>query len=71
MTATQKLRLIVTRKLPDEVEDRLVALFDAKLNTTDSPFDRAALVQAVRTADVLAPTITDPIDAEIIEAAGH
>jgi glyoxylate reductase len=70
MTATQKLRLIVTRKLPDDVEHRLSALFDAELNTTDSPFDKTALVQAVKTADVLAPTITDRIDAEIIEAAG-
>jgi len=71
MTATQKLRLIVTRKLPDEVEDRLSAISDAELNTTDLPFDRTALVEAVKTADVLAPTITDRIDAEIIEAAGQ
>ena len=71
MTATQKLRLIVTRKLPDEVEDRLSVISDAELNTNDLPFDRTALVQAVKTADVLAPTITDRIDAEIIEAAGQ
>lgn len=71
MITTQKLRLIVTRKLPDEVEDRLSALFDTELNTTDTPFDKAALVHAVRRADVLAPTITDRIDADIIEAAGQ
>ena len=70
MAAMQKLRVIVTRKLPDAVEERLDALFDAELNPTDTPFDKAALVRAVGAADVLAPAITDRIDTEIIEAAG-
>jgi len=66
-----KLNVIVTRKLPAGVEERLSALFDAKLNASDTPFDKEALLQAMRTADVLAPTISDRIDAEIIEAAGE
>ncbi|MEE8438628.1 MAG: D-glycerate dehydrogenase [Micropepsaceae bacterium] len=71
MSAAPKLHVSVTRKLPDAVEERLKALFDAKLNIEDTPFDKPALLHAVETADVLAPTITDHIDAEIIEAAGE
>lgn len=70
MAAMQQLRVVVTRKLPEAVEDRLQMLFDAKLNPTDTPFDKAALAEAVAAADVLAPTITDRIDADMIEAAG-
>jgi len=46
-------------------------LFDAELNLTDRPMDRAALEAAVRRADVLVPTITDQIDASLIAAAGE
>jgi glyoxylate reductase len=45
-------------------------LFDAELNLTDTPMDRAALQAAVQRADVLVPTITDTIDAGLIEGAG-
>jgi glyoxylate reductase len=46
-------------------------LFDAELNLTDRPMDRAALEAAVRRADVLVPTITDAIDAALIAGAGE
>nr|TFG55370.1 MAG: D-glycerate dehydrogenase [Hyphomicrobiales bacterium] len=65
-----KLDVVVTRKFPDAVEEHLSALFGARLNRDDTPFDKALLVQAARTAHVLAPTISDRIDAEIIDAAG-
>lgn len=45
-------------------------LFDAELNLTDAPMDRAALAAALQRADVLVPTITDAIDAELIAGAG-
>ncbi len=45
-------------------------LFDAELNLTDRPMDRAALEAAVQRADVLAPTITDIIDGPLIAKAG-
>jgi glyoxylate reductase len=44
-------------------------LFDVSLNETDQPFDKAALIEAVKNADVLVPTVTDRVDAEIIAAA--
>ncbi len=45
-------------------------LFDAELNLTDRPMTRAELEAAVQRADVLSPTITDVIDADLIAKAG-
>ncbi len=60
----------LTRKLPDSVETRMRELFDAKLNDKDTPFSQEQLKKAVAAANVLVPTVTDRIDAEIIAAAG-
>lgn len=62
--------VIVTRKLPDPVETRMRELFRTKLNLEDVPLDRPALEEAVQTADVLVPTVTDLIDADLIGKAG-
>lgn len=63
-------KVIVTRKLPDPIETRMAELFDVTLNLADTPMDAAALKAAVADADVLVPTVTDDISAEIIAAAG-
>lgn len=63
--------VVVTRKLPAVVETRMRELFDARLNVDDTPMSPAALVEAVKTADVLVPTVTDRIDAGIIAQAGE
>ena len=63
--------VVVTRKLPAVVETRMRELFDARLNVDDTPMSAAALVEAVKTADVLVPTVTDRIDAGIIAQAGE
>ncbi|MES2833456.1 MAG: D-glycerate dehydrogenase [Pseudomonadota bacterium] len=65
-----RLKVVLTRRLPDAVETRMRELFDAELNLTDKPMDRAALEAAVQRADVLVPTITDAIDASLIAGAG-
>ena len=62
--------IILTRQLPETVETRMRELFNATLNETDEAMDREALKDAVRQADVLVPTVTDVIDADIIDAAG-
>jgi glyoxylate reductase len=62
--------VIVTRKLPDVVETRLRELFDARLNVDDTPMTQAQLVEAVKTADVIVPTVTDRIDRGVIAQAG-
>ncbi|MBI1197303.1 MAG: D-glycerate dehydrogenase [Phenylobacterium sp.] len=67
---TRKPKVIVTRKLPDPVETRMRELFDTELNVADEPFTRKGLIEAVGRCDVLASTITDKIDASLIEKAG-
>ena len=68
--SASRLKVVLTRRLPDAVETRMRELFDAELNLTDRPMDRAALEAAVQRADVLSPTITDIIDADLIARAG-
>jgi len=62
--------VIVTRKLPDVVETRMMELFNAKLNSDDHPFSRNELIEAVKQAEVLVPTVTDRIDKAVIGQAG-
>ena len=64
-----RLKVILTRRLPDSVETRMRELFDAELNLDDHAMGKDELKAAVGRADVLVPTITDVIDAEVIEAA--
>jgi glyoxylate reductase len=68
--AAKKPLVIVTRKLPEAVETRMRELFDARLNVDDVPMTAAQLAEAMATADVLVPTITDRIDAKLIAKAG-
>ena len=68
--ASQRKLVIVTRKLPDVIETRMMELFDTRLNADDAPLDRAALQAAAAEADVLVPTVTDHIDEAVIAAAG-
>ncbi len=68
--AKKKPLVVVTRKLPDAIETRLMELFDVRLNVDDEAMSEAELTEAVKTADVLVPTITDTIDAKLIAAAG-
>lgn len=61
-------RVVVTRRLPDPVEERLTALFDAELNTTDVQLSAPDLGTALRRADGLLVTVTDRLDAEVMAA---
>ncbi|TLP47179.1 MULTISPECIES: 2-hydroxyacid dehydrogenase [Cohaesibacter] len=63
--------VVVTRKLPDAVETRMRELFDTRLNIEDKPMSQAELVEAVKYADVLVPTVTDRIDSHVISQAGE
>lgn len=66
----RKLKVHVTRKLPEIIETRLMELFDARLNNDDHPFSVEELKAAVAEAAVLVPTVTDRIDADVLRAAG-
>ena len=67
---TDRPLVIVTRRLPDGIEARMRDLFDVRLNVSDTPMDANALKEAVKTAEILVPTVTDRVGADIIEDAG-
>ena len=66
-----RMKVVVTRRLPEPVETRLKELFDTKLRHDDTPMTRAELVEAVQNCDVLVPTITDNIDGALLGRAGQ
>lgn len=68
---TERLTVVVTRRLPEPVETRMKELFDVELRDPDSPMTREELASAMRRADVLVPTITDHIDATLLAQAGE
>ena len=70
MAAKKKPLVVVTRTLPDSIETRMRELFDARLNLDDHAMSRDELAEAMRTADVLVPTVTDEINEELIKQAG-
>jgi glyoxylate reductase len=70
MPQRRKPTVVVTRKLPDTVETRMRELFDTRLNEDDRPMKPAELVEAAKSADVLVPTVTDRLDADLIGQFG-
>ena len=66
----KKARIAVTRKLPATVEPQLGEIFCAKINLDDPPFSESQLKRAVNWADILVPTVTDQVNAKVINAAG-
>ena len=71
MAKRKKPLVVVTRKLPDSVETRMRELFEVELNLDDRPMTQAELVKAAQRADVLVPTVTDEIDAKLIDQVGE
>ncbi len=65
-----KPKVILTRKLPETIETRMRELFDTTLNDSDKALSRDELETAVKTTDVLVPTVTDKVDADLIAKAG-
>lgn len=64
-------RIFVTRRLPDAVETRLSAEFDAVLNGDDHPPSADELAAAMREADGLLPAVTDRIGGALFAAPGR
>src|SRR5260221_3883243 len=69
-SSKKKPLVIVTRKLPEAIETRLMELFETRLNPDDAPLTASQLVEAVQSADVLVPTVTDRIDSRVLSQAG-
>ncbi|MEW6641055.1 MAG: D-glycerate dehydrogenase [Pseudomonadota bacterium] len=66
MTVRKKPLVVVTRKLPDSIETRMRELFDTRLNLDDQPMTQDQLAEAVRTADILVPTVSDEVDEAVL-----
>ena len=64
-------KVIVTRKLPNTVQSRLKELFDVEFSQNDIPLSRNELLEAMKRADVLVPTLNDNIDASLLAEAGN
>jgi glyoxylate reductase len=71
MANRRKPLVVVTRKLPDKVETRMCELFDTRLNINDHPMSHTDLVEAVKTAEILVPTLTDQINAALLSQSGE
>jgi len=61
-----KLKVIVTRKWPSEVEAQLKDLYDVQLNESDIPMTSDELKHALQSADALLPTVTDALTSEVL-----
>ncbi len=70
MKKSENPHVVVTRKLPSDIEERLSDLFQSDLNKTDTAMTEEELKAAVAQCDVLVPTVTDDINANVIAAAG-
>ena len=67
---SKRLSVTVTRRLPDAVETRMRELFDVTLREDDTPMTAAELISAMKSCDVLVPTVTDEINASVLGQAG-
>ena len=62
----EKFKILVTRKWPKKVEEKLLATFDTTLNIEDKPLSESELIEGMKSYDALLPTVTDPITNKII-----
>ncbi|WP_271077315.1 2-hydroxyacid dehydrogenase [Aurantiacibacter sp. MUD61] len=60
------LRVLVTRRWPEAVEAALAEEFDVTLNASDTPLTQTELARAIAGYDVLCPTVSDCVDAEVL-----
>ena len=61
------MQITLSRRWPDAVETHLAQTYDVTLNDNDEPLSRTQLAAALQTADALCPTVTDRIDAELLD----
>ena len=62
----KKPRVLVTRKLPADVEARLARDYDAILNKEDRPYGPDDLIAAAEGCDALLPAPTEKLTAEVV-----
>lgn len=72
MTQFQRIdrpRVAVTRKLLPQIEARMAELFDCRFNADDRPLSAEEIAEWMQDADILVPTVTDRMDAALIDRA--
>lgn len=62
-------RVAITRKLLPAIEARMAELFNCTFNGDDHQMNRDEIIAAMQNCDILVPTVTDRIDAELITRA--
>lgn len=62
----KNLKILVTRKWPQTVENKLQSIFDVSLNSDDTPLSQNELVDAMQNFDAVLPTVTDKINDSIL-----
>ena len=60
-------KVLLTRKLPAAVENRLSSTYAVELNTTDQPMSKAEITKAMSNFDALVSTVSDPLDATVLQ----
>lgn len=64
--SSKPLRVVVTRKLPDVVEQRMSELFDVRLRNTLAPMSEKELSVAISEADVLVSSLGDKLNHSVL-----
>ncbi|MCK4707115.1 MAG: D-glycerate dehydrogenase, partial [Gammaproteobacteria bacterium] len=64
---SKKAVVLVTRKLPQNVEERLARDYDARLNGDDRVYTSNELIQLAAGADAIIPCHTEKLTAKVIE----
>jgi lactate dehydrogenase-like 2-hydroxyacid dehydrogenase len=62
-------KILITRRWPEAVERRLADRYDAVFSRDDRPLEARELGDALRGHDALCPTVSDVIDAAVLEHA--
>jgi len=62
------LTITATRRLPNLTEAKMVEIFDARLNSNDIALTDEKIIAACEGAQILVPTVTDKLDANLIRA---
>ena len=63
-----KLRVLLTRRWPQAVEEAMAQVLELRVNPDNKPMTQAELADGLAWADVLCPTVTDVVSAELLGA---
>lgn len=60
--------VVVTRRLPEQVESAIAERYDVRFNRTDVALTPEQMVQVLRTTDIVLCTVTDKLRAEMFDS---